>query len=390
MFWCYTEDELDSAQGIHTAQEILQQPEVWTETLQRVYEHRNQLATFLDPLLARHNLRIILTGAGSSAFAGRILAPYLREKLKRRVEAIASTDLVTSPCSYLAEDCPTLIISFARSGNSPESLAAILIANQLLTHCAHLVLSCNKDGHLHQQRMMIPHAYSLLMPPKTDDQGFAMTSSLSSMLVACLAIFLPDKYVAHQRSALAEAGRHILSSSVEHSLLWNNRLPLRVIYLASGCLQGVAQEAALKLLELTSGHLVAIHDSPAGFRHGPKSLVTTETLVILMVSNDHYTRQYDLDLLEELRRDNVARRIVALAGRQDPRIEEGEYCYLPLPAHADDADLALCYLLYAQFYAFATAMTLGITPDNPSPSGLVNRVVQGVTIYPYPQPDGQQ
>ncbi len=66
------------------------------------------------------NSRIILTGAGTSAFAGRALAPILTGAIKRRVDAIATTDLVADPQEYLAEDIPTLLISFARSGIAPK------------------------------------------------------------------------------------------------------------------------------------------------------------------------------------------------------------------------------------------------------------------------------
>ncbi len=78
----------------------------------------------------------------------------------------------------------------------------------------------------------------------------------------------------------------------------------RIVYLGSGGLQGAARESALKVLELTAGKLAAFYDSPTGFRHGPKSLVDNETLVVVFVSSHPYTRQYDLDLLAELRRDN--------------------------------------------------------------------------------------
>jgi tagatose-6-phosphate ketose/aldose isomerase len=166
---------------------------------------------------------------------------------------------------------------------------------------------------------------------------------------------------------------------------WNEPQPQRVIYLGSGSLQGVAQESALKLLELTSGRLVAMFDSPTGFRHGPKSVVNAQTLIVLLVSNDPYTRQYDLDLLRELRVDGQATRIVAIADQHDPRIEEGEHLYLPHTLHGDDAQLAFCYLLYGQFYALHTSLSLGISPDNPCPTGHVNRVVQGVNIYPFHQ-----
>ncbi|MCF5849477.1 SIS domain-containing protein [Aeromonas veronii] len=381
----YPEEMLRSANGLATAREIRQQPATWCETLAMVEECRPALTRFLTPLLARQELRIILTGAGTSAFAGRALAPYLSSHLHARVEAIATTDIVTDPAEYLAEDCPTLLISFARSGNSPESVAAVELASQLLSHCHHLVLTCNGEGALYRRCQQDAHSLALLMPPQTNDRSFAMTSSLTSMMLSCLSLFLPERFNRQRCEQLVTTSDAILEQVVQRVPTWNEPLPERVIYLGSGSLQGVAQEAALKLLELTAGRLVAMFDSPTGFRHGPKSVVNAQTLIVQLISNDPYTRQYDLDLLRELRGDGQAARVVAIADQHDPRIEEGEHIYLPATLHGDDAQLAFCYLLYAQYYAFHTSLGLGISPDNPCPTGQVNRVVQGVNIYPFHQ-----
>ncbi|MFB2832311.1 SIS domain-containing protein [Aeromonas jandaei] len=381
----YSEEMLRTANGLATAREIQQQPATWRETLAMVEECRKTLDRFLTPLLAKDNLRVILTGAGTSAFAGRALAPYLSASLNARVEAIATTDIVTNPLEYLAQDCPTLLISFARSGNSPESVAAVDLASQQLSQCYHLVLTCNGDGALYRRCQQDARSLALLMPPQTNDRGFAMTSSLTSMMLSCLAVFLPEHFNPQSCARLAAVSEAILEQAVQRVPAWNDTLPQRVIYLGSGCLQGVAQEAALKLLELTAGRLVAMFDSPTGFRHGPKSVVNGQTLIVLLVSNDPYTRQYDLDLLHELRVDGQAARVVAIADRHDPLIEAGEHIYLPDTLHGNDALLAFSYLLYAQYYAFHTSLGLGISPDNPCPTGQVNRVVQGVNIYPLHQ-----
>ena len=381
----YSEEMLRTANGLATAREIEQQPATWRETLAMVEECRNALDRFLAPLRSHGNLRVILTGAGTSAFAGRALAPYLSGHLKARFEAIASTDIVTDPAEYLAEDCPTLLISFARSGNSPESVAAVELASQLLGNCHHLVLTCNGEGALYRRCQQDAHSLALLMPPQTNDRSFAMTSSLTSMMLSCLAVFLPNQFNQQVCARLADVSEAILEQVVQRVPAWNEPLPQRVIYLGSGSLQGVAQESALKLLELTGGRLVAMFDSPTGFRHGPKSVVNAQTLIVQLISNDLYTRQYDLDLLRELRADGQAARVVAIADQHDPRIEEGEHIYLPHTLQGDDAQLAFCYLLYAQFYAFYTSLSLGISPDNPCPTGQVNRVVQGVNIYPFHQ-----
>ncbi|MGL6165739.1 MAG: SIS domain-containing protein, partial [Aeromonas veronii] len=254
-----------------------------------------------------------------------------------------------------------------------------------LSHCHHLVLTCNGEGALYRRCQQDAHSLALLMPPQTNDRSFAMTSSLTSMMLSCLALFLPERFNRQRCEQLVATSDTILEQVVQRVPAWNETLPERVIYLGSGSLQGVAQEAALKLLELTAGRLVAMFDSPTGFRHGPKSVVNEQTLIVLLISNDPYTRQYDLDLLRELRSDGKAARVVAIADQHHPAIEEGEHIYLPATLHGDDAQLAFCYLLYAQYYAFHTSLGLGISPDNPCPTGQVNRVVQGVNIYPFHQ-----
>ncbi|RZL31881.1 MAG: tagatose-6-phosphate ketose isomerase, partial [Rubrivivax sp.] len=139
-------------------------------------------------------------------------------------------------------------------------------------------------------------------------------------------------------------------------------------------------------LELTDGRLVALADSTLGFRHGPKTILNDRTLVVVLLSNDPYTRRYDLDLLNELRREGRARVLAlgtsgatALNGSAPPHADDVR---LDLPASAPDLALAPVALVFAQCLALLASLRLGITPDNPSASGTVTRVVSGVTIHP--------
>nr|WP_199066159.1 SIS domain-containing protein [Chromobacterium sp. ASV5] len=376
-------EKLERAGGLATAREIAQQPAAWEATLDIVHAERPRIDAFLSPLLAQADLRIVLTGAGTSAFAGEALAPYLSRRLGRAVEAIATTDIVTSPASCFSADRPTLLISFARSGNSPESLAAVELASQLRPDCRHLVLTCNAEGELRRRGDDPARALTLLMPPQTNDRSFAMTSSLSSMMLACLAALLPGDFNPSACAPMLQRCHHLLDILPQQLKALADNPPERIVYLGSNELKGIAREGALKMLELTAGRVVALFDSATGFRHGPKSVVNSQTLVVQLISNQPHTRRYELDLLAELRRDDLAERIVALADRPDPAIDAGERLYLPPGAEGDDMALAFCYLPYLQTLALEASLRLGISPDNPCPGGQVNRVVQGVTIYPY-------
>lgn len=362
-----------------TVREIAQQPEIWLEAVAAVAAQRVQLDGFLDPLLARRELRIVLTGAGTSAFIGEIAAPALARKLGRRVEAVATTDIVSNPDECFAEDIPTLLVSFARSGNSPESAAATELADQLLTEVHHLIVTCDESGHLFAQHRHRDRSATVVMPPRSNDEGFAMTSSFTSMLLSILIIFGGEDDAAVQ-ALVVGAGR-----VVEERGGAIRRLAAlgceRVVYLGSGPLTGLARESALKLLELTAGRIVTYYDSALGFRHGPKAVLDDGTLVVVYLSSDPYTRRYDLDILAELRTTVPAGRVIAISS--EPLAHAGDDDWiLPELAGLDDALLAAGYVVVAQLLGLAFSLQLGVTPDNPFPGGTVNRVVQGVRIHP--------
>ena len=196
----------------HTAREIAQQPEVWRTVHALVQSQRAAIDAFLQPLLALPDLRIVLTGAGSSAFIGQCLAPALLQQLGAkpglRVEAIATTDIVSNPAQCLQPGVPTLLVSFARSGNSPESLAAVELADATVGECHHLAVTCAADGTLARRLGGRDRAHVLLLPDETHDRAFAMTSSFTGMLLAAAWAFglaLPSA------QTLGDAARQLLA-----------------------------------------------------------------------------------------------------------------------------------------------------------------------------------
>ena len=365
-------DELLVAEhNFWTAREIDQQPKVWHQTQRAIEAQRPSFAPWLKARLVDPALRIVLTGAGSSAYIGETLAPWLRRTLARRVDAVASTDLLGAPESYLAEDVPTLMISFARSGDSPESVAAVELADRLLTTCHHLVLTCNADGALATQAEAIPEALCLLMPKRTNDRSFAMTSSFTAMLVAAASVFAPEPERLERAIAMAEVATSELVFGAKS--LAETGFD-RLVVLGAGCLFATAREACLKCLELTDGRVATLAETPLGVRHGPKAVIGADTAVVVLRSVDPSTARYDADLVAELRAENAAGEILEL----DPRNFADEADGM------DDLHVSLPYLVFCQMLAFFTARVRGVAADEPCPSGAINRIVQGVTVHPYP------
>jgi tagatose-6-phosphate ketose/aldose isomerase len=365
--------------GGTTAREIAQQPDVWRETGTVVASRRDDIDAFLRPLMDKPDLRIMLTGAGTSAFAGEILAPALSRRTGRRVDAVATTDVVSNPREYFTEDGPTLLVSFARSGNSPESVAATELADRLLSDCYHLVLTCDKNGQLYERHARTEGSLVLLMPEAANDQGFAMTSSFTSMTIASWLILggVDGELVGR----LATAAEKLMAAREEDLRGLATSGYKRVVFLGSGPLKGLAHESSLKLLELTAGEIVTYFESPLGFRHGPKSILDDGTLAILYVSGDQHTRQYDLDLLSELKSSMPSGNVIAVSGT-DAGAEDPGFWLVDGVDGVDDAALALPFVVVAQLLGLFLSLELGYTPDNPFPNQEVNRVVQGVSIHP--------
>jgi tagatose-6-phosphate ketose/aldose isomerase len=380
-----TAAQIDGAGAHWTAREILQQPRIWAQIETLVAAEAVRLAAFLQPLLSNPELRILLTGAGTSAHVGECLAPALARTLGRRVDAIPTTDLVASPQSYLSRDTPTLLVSFGRSGNSPESVAAVEVADTCIDHCSHLVFTCDRAGALYKRASTAAHACVLLLPEASNDRGFAMTSSFTGMLLAAALAFGAVPTGGAHTDALMHLGAQALPDSLQ--LLQNlvSQSFTRMVYLGSKEFKGLAQESALKMLELTDGQVAAIADAPLGFRHGPKTILNANTLVVVFVCNDDYTRQYDLDLIHEMRRDAVAGRVVALCGRPGIPQHPDDLVLKPARHSAGASDLELClpYAVLAQSLALLRSISLGVRSDTPNAAGTVSRVVKGVTIHPW-------
>lgn len=371
------ESKLEERDFKNTYTEILNQADTWIEVYKLYEERKDDIEAFLDKIGS--DVKVIFTGAGTSEYVGNVLVDYLKTHGDLNFESIATTDLVSAPYLHFEKDQKTLLVSFARSGNSPESLAAVKLGSQLVDDFYNLPITCAKDGKLAQGLKDDEKSYVFLEPEITNDKGFAMTNSFSSMLLAALLIFDTKtenkKEVVEKVSSLA---KEIYDRKEEIEKLVDFDFN-RIAYLGSGPLGKLTKEARLKILELTAGEVVTIWDSSMGFRHGPKSFVDENTLLVSFVSSNPYTRLYDVDLLEEVANDEIAKKIIAVTNSSIDK----DYELVFESEGIDDVYLALPYIVIGQLISLITSLRVGNTPDNPSKTGTVNRVVKGVIIHDY-------
>ena len=136
-----TEDKMKETSSTFTLTEIYQQPATWEKTCSQIREHKDELKKFIDQVITRDDFDVILTGAGTSEFVGNALFPHLAGLLDHKVKSYGTTDIVATPEAYLSRTKPTLLISFGRSGNSPESVGAVDAAEAVCDNVYHLFVT---------------------------------------------------------------------------------------------------------------------------------------------------------------------------------------------------------------------------------------------------------
>jgi len=385
MIFGFSNEEVDRLKATNTVREIRQQPKLWKETWEIINKNRKSIEDFTNIALTE-GTKIILTGAGTSDYVGDIAALELSKKLNLQVDAVATTDLVANPDNYIEKNKKTILVSYARSGNSPESVGAYNLFGQGVKDIYQLVITCNEEGSLARTAKDNSKDLVILMPKEANDKSFAMTSSFSCMLLATLLIF-DIKNIEKNKGivdVIAKQGEHILENKWQDVNELVNYGCQRVIYLGSGVLKELGQEMALKNLELTSGKVITVCESILGFRHGPKSMIDDNTLVIVMNSTNSYTNQYDLDLIKEINNDAGTQKLAVISYKKDEKLKDISTKYITINGkEVPEVYTVFNYMLFGQMFGVFSSIKLGISSDNPRPDGTVNRVVKGVTIYDY-------
>lgn len=365
-----------------TLHEIYQQPEMWRQTYQILLDKEKEISGFMTSYY-NEETTIILTGAGTSSFIGNILEFVMPKYGFYSVKSVPTTDITTHPEAIFNKNKKYILVSFARSGNSPESLAAVNIADSIChNNIAHIIITCNENGKLVKEYAE-DNRLILILPPETNDKGLAMTSSFSSMLLASMLLFDVKKIVNKKEGIdnLYKKGEYLISTYSDQIKKIAALDFERAVFLGTGELKGIAEECHLKLQELTDGKVVCLFDSFLGLRHGPKAAINEKTLLVYLFSNDDKVFQYERDLVVQT--NQQVKPIAQIYVSQKKR-STGNVVFdlemLPDRMNFTEFD-AILYVLIGQLLGFYKSIDLKLDPDNPSASGKIARVVEGVIIY---------
>ena len=368
----------------HTLREICQQPLTWPRTAATMtaLENANRVRTALaGGGIPERAGSIVLTGSGSSFFACECAAVPLQESLRVPARAMPAGFVLTHPRAALPPNGPFLAVSLARSGDSPESGAAVeRIAGD--PRARQLLISCNGKGALAARYGEMPHVESIVLPPETNDQSLVMTSSFTNLVLAARTLGDAGGHTAQRAARLASAARTLLAERAGELAALARRAYGSAVYLGSGAMVGAAHESALKMLESNGGRVVTIADSFLGLRHGPMAAVGEDSLIVAFLSGDPVVRAYERDVLRELRRKGLGRwRLVVGEDVPTELAQEDEDVRLDVGPSLDDGDLALIAAVAGQLLAFFRCLHGGGRPDEPSSSGIIRRVVESFAIH---------
>jgi tagatose-6-phosphate ketose/aldose isomerase len=375
---------------IYTPQEIDQQPATWMRTWSLIRTQLPEIRSFLTAtgLKVRRGARptVYLIGAGTSDYIGQSLHHLLRQKWQCEVIPVSSTDLLVDFSDCVLEDSPYIWISFSRSGDSPEGVAVLERALAEKPHIAHLVVSCNASGQMSQIIRSKPNCFGIVLEEETNDKGLAMTSSFTNMVIAGHALahaWSPDEYE-QIIDAISQAGQALLPIAAELTEQLAVKAYPRACFIGSGALAGAAQESALKLLELTAGRTKTMSEATLALRHGPMAALDRDTLLVSMLSTQNTPQRYEVDLLREIERKQLAGASLAVIGcgtSSPPRLDGTRILAPQQSWPVPDLYRPAVDTIFGQLLGLFSSLHYGLTPDSPSPNGAISRVVQPIEIY---------
>jgi tagatose-6-phosphate ketose/aldose isomerase len=380
--------ERESLGVVHTLREILQQPQTWRQTFEKIVRYSQPLEAFLTSAGIGTNratpLNVLLVGAGSSDYVGKSVCALLQKEWSCNVQSVPSTDLLTNMEDHVLPQTDYLWISFSRSGDSSEGVAVLEKAFAMYPRIKHLIVTCNEKGTMARLGDR-KNVFSFVLDDEVNDRGLAMTSSFSNMVIVAQALAHFRNLAAYRSivETLAKSASLAIPALMDVCERLVREDFSRACFLGSGPLKGAAIESGLKVVELSGGRVAGLTESFLGLRHGPLSAVDRETLVVGLLSADDRRRAFELDLLQEICDKQLTEKclVVSPAPLQNGANSFENVVQLELLDGISDLYLPPLAVLSGQLLGLFASLREGLRPDEPSVHGAITRVVSHVTIH---------
>ncbi len=333
----------------YTYREIQQQPQSWEQTIPATIDQWQRIA---DTVSIRPDTHFLCIGSGTSLYLAQSAAHALQEVTQHVAVAVPSSEIFLSPASTVPTGVPVVAFVISRSGATSEAVMAADYLRQRYLNVEVVGVTCNHDTELGRRSQ---HIISL---PHATEQSVVMTQSYTNMLLALqivAALIAGNDQFLSELASLPRVLHEQLSIFEAAAKSIGQNLALQAfIYLGLGPNYGLAQEATLKLKEMTQTPCEAYN--PLEFRHGPISIVSPGTAVVLLqgMRERSYMQDVEADVMQH------GAYVVAIS----PYRFAAETCIL-LPDGLSDIARCVLYLPPVQLIAYYRALALKLNPDQP-------------------------
>ncbi|MFZ0885657.1 MAG: SIS domain-containing protein [Candidatus Acidiferrales bacterium] len=342
--------ELKAGAGANTIAEILSEPATW-KVCQEHLQQTPMLQALSDKL--PRNIEWIFIGCGSSFYLAQAAAASWSILTGDRSRAVPASE-VTLFAQLFPVPCQPVLIT--RSGHTSEVLQA---AKYLETNLRlrTLAITCGTDTPIEK---IAAHCITL---PFADEKSTVMTRSFTSMLLTLqsLAAIRGDRsgFLDQLRDLPDEVAARMAAIQVTIKSLVDARNFADYVFLGQGPFFGIAQESMLKVKEMSCSYAQAFHTLE--FRHGPKAIVSPETLITFIISESGF--EAEVAVLEEIKKLGGATLVIANAGNSAIR-RAADY-FVELSLDLPEAARVAPSVIPGQLLGFHTGIKKGLNPDEP-------------------------
>jgi len=337
--------------GVYSWNEITTQSESWAGALRAVERQRDELCSWLIEAQERG---IIFIGCGSTHYLAQFAAAWFQRQTGWRCRGLPSSELLWQRQAWLAPGERPAIVALSRSGQTSETILAV--EEMARDGCPALTIGC------YARTPLAGEAGLAVAIPEGQEQSFAQTRSFAGMLVAVQALGALasgdvalkaelDMLPSLATSTIERAHRLAQAYGPDESIQ-------RITYLGSGALYGLANEATVKMKEMSLS--LAEGYQFMEFRHGPMSLVDHEHLIVALISDA--MRGYEIGVLADLKARGA--RVLAIAEGTAGLGGVADDC-LDLCSGLSEAARSVLYLPALQLLAYYRAIGRGLNPDRP-------------------------
>lgn len=338
--------------GAHSLAEILSQPEFWGRCLEAL-DREDSLTHVRKPFRAAKEWLFI--GCGSSYYIALAAAASWTMITGVRARAIPASELLLFPDAVLAGSQDLAAVVISRSGRTSEAVRAAQVLERE-KDIRVLAVTGTPDQPLEQTAT----ATLPLLP--CDEQSTVMTRSFTSMLLglqylaACQADDTLLLKALGKLPGLAQQAMNRMDPQISDLA---GRQFADYVCLGQGPFFGLACESALKITEMSVSYAQSFHTLE--FRHGPKSIVAPETLILFLLSDKNY--DVECEVLQEIK--GLGGTTLAITNRADRRARTASDLLIEFDFDLPEMARLAPYVFAGQLTGLYTGLRKGLDPDNP-------------------------